>query len=66
MPEVLEMLELVDQDRMAEVKIRSRGIKPCLDAEGAIFLDRTGQLRFQLALLNNLNNPSKYQVELLR
>ena len=65
MPEVLKMLELVNQDRMAEVEIRRRGIKPRLDAEWTLFLDRTSQLRFQLGGLDNFNNPSKYQIELL-
>ena len=59
------MLELMNEDRVAEMKVRSRGVKPRFDPQRTVLFDGTSQFLFQLVRLNNFNNPSTYQFQLL-
>ena len=66
MPEILKVLELVNENRMAQVKIRRGGVKSRFDSERALLFDGSGKFGFQLGWLDDFNNTSKYQVYLLR
>ena len=44
MPEVLKVFQLVDQDGVTEMQVRSRGIEARLDPQRSLFLDRASQL----------------------
>src|SRR6187401_2829531 len=59
MPELLKMLELVNQDRMAQMKVRRGRIEAGFHAQWPVFFQRTRQLRFKLSLLNNLHDSAK-------
>ena len=58
------MLELVDQDRMAQMQIRRSGIEACFHAQRPILFQGTCQLRFKFSPLNHLHDSAEDQIEL--
>jgi len=60
--EVLELAQLAQQDGMAQVQIRCRGIKPGLDDEGS----RLIELRAQVEIGDDLHGPAADPLKGLR
>ena len=66
MPEVLKVLQLVDENGMPQVEIGRRGVEPRLDPQRATFLQRTRKLGLELGPLDHFDGPAQNQLELPR
>jgi len=65
MPQLLELLELLDQHRVTEMQVRCRGIEAGLDAQGLLALRGVGQLLLEFALDQDLHRPAADDLHLL-
>ena len=64
MAEILEVLELVDEHGVAQVKIGSRRIEPGFHSQRPLVLERAGKFALQFGRLNDLHGSAENQIHL--